>query len=95
MENNIGYILCKVWRWPVVKDKHIKMKARIHVLGIFVFDLDGECKFIKKQNNIVIKEICSSGSINRISSYSSNQGSSQEVLGPKNMQIANTQVATT
>jgi len=58
MENNIGYILCKVhvWKWPVENDKHIKMKPRIYVL--FVFDLDGECKFIKKQNIIAIKEIC-------------------------------------
>ena len=46
-ENNIGYILCKVhvWKWPVVKDKHIKMKPLIYVL--FALDLDGECKFIK------------------------------------------------
>ena len=46
-ENNIGYILCKihVWNWPVVKDKHIKTKPRIYVP--FVFDLGGECKFIK------------------------------------------------
>jgi len=29
------------------KDKHIKIKSRIYVL--FVFDLDGECKFIKKR----------------------------------------------
>jgi len=51
MENNIGYILCKVhvWKWPVENDKHIKMKPRIYVL--FVFDLDGECKFIKKQKH--------------------------------------------
>jgi len=46
-----------VWKWPVVKDKHIKIKPTICVL--FVFDLDGKCKFIKKQNIIVIKEICS------------------------------------
>jgi len=45
-----------MWKWPVVKDKHIRMKPRIYVL--FVFDLGGECKFIKKQNNIVVKEIC-------------------------------------
>jgi len=36
-----------VWKWPVVKDKHIKMKPRIYVL--FVFDLDGESKFIKNK----------------------------------------------
>ena len=43
-KNNTGYILFKVhvWKWPVVKDRHIKMKPRIYVL--FVFDLDGECK---------------------------------------------------
>jgi len=41
-EYNVGYILCKVpvWKWPVVKDKHIKMKPRTYVL--FVSDLDGE-----------------------------------------------------
>jgi len=46
---NIGYVLCKVhvWKWPVVKDKHIKMKPRIYIL--FVFHLDGECKFIKNK----------------------------------------------
>ena len=44
---NVGYIICKihVWKWPVVKDKHTKMKPRIYVP--FVFDLDGECKFNK------------------------------------------------
>jgi len=40
-------ILFAKYTWPAVKDKHIKMKPRIHVL--FVFDLDGECKFIKKK----------------------------------------------
>jgi len=47
--------------------------------------LDGEGKFIKKENNIVIKEICSwlpHFSANRISSYSSNQGGSQEHISP-------------
>jgi len=38
-----------VWKWPVVKDKHIKIKPRICVL--FVFDLYGECKFIKNKTN--------------------------------------------
>ena len=49
MENNIGYILCTVhiWKWPVVKDTRIKMKPKIYVL--FVFDLDGECKFINNK----------------------------------------------
>jgi len=49
-ENTIGYILLQsthVWKCPVVKDKHIKIKPRIYVL--FVFDLDGECKFIKNK----------------------------------------------
>jgi len=32
---------------PVVKHKHIGMKPGICIL--FVFDLDGECKFIKKK----------------------------------------------
>jgi len=32
---------------PVVKHKHIGMKPGIYIL--FVFDLDGECKFIKKK----------------------------------------------
>ena len=49
-----------MWKWSVVKDKHVKMKSRIYVL--FVFDLDDECKFVKKQNNIVIIETCSIGS---------------------------------
>ena len=47
--------------------------------------LDGEGKFIKKENNIVIKEICSwlpHFSANRISSYTSNQGGSQEHISP-------------
>ena len=39
-----------VWKWLVVKDKHIKIKPRIYVL--FVFDWDNECRFIKN-NNIV------------------------------------------
>ena len=48
-KNSISYILCKVdvWKWPVVKGKHIKMKPRIYVL--FVFYLDGECKFVKNK----------------------------------------------
>jgi len=49
---NIGYILCKVhvWKWPIVNDKHVKKKPIIYVLGpLFLFDLDGECKFIKNK----------------------------------------------
>jgi len=38
-----------VWKWLAVKDKHIKMKSRIYVGLLFVFDLDGECKFIKNK----------------------------------------------
>ena len=34
-----------VWKWPVIKYKHIKIKHRICVL--FVFYLDDECKFSK------------------------------------------------
>ena len=30
-----------MWKWPVVKDKYIKMKPIIYVL--FVFDLDNKC----------------------------------------------------
>jgi len=36
-----------LWKWPVVKDKHIKIKPRI--CALFVFDLDGEYKFIKNK----------------------------------------------
>ena len=48
-ENSTGYIFCKVymWKWPVVKDKNVKMKPRIYAL--FVFDLDYECRFIKNK----------------------------------------------
>jgi len=46
-----------VWKWPVVKYKHIKINPRICVLFI-LFDLDGEANSLK-QNIIVIKEICS------------------------------------
>jgi len=51
-----GYILCKVhvWKWPVVEDKHIKMKPRIYVL--FVFDLAGESKFIKNKTLQLLKK---------------------------------------
>jgi len=49
-ENTIGYIHRKVhvWKWPVVKDKHDKMKPRIYVL--FVFDLDSECNALKTKH---------------------------------------------
>jgi len=38
-ENNIGYILCRVHvlKWPVVKDKHIRIKPRIYVLFILCY----------------------------------------------------------
>ena len=59
-----------MWKWPVVKEKHSKMQPRIYVL--FVFHLDGECKFIKNRA-ISLLEICSIGcrlfSVNRISLY--------------------------
>ena len=51
IKREIGYILCElglnVWKWPIVKYKHIKIKPRICYTVYFVFDLDGECKFIK------------------------------------------------
>jgi len=43
----LATFLAEVHEWPIIKDKHIKMKPRIYVL--FVFDLDGECKFIKNK----------------------------------------------
>ena len=48
-ENNIGEILCKVhvWKWPVVKDTHIKIEPRICVL--FVFDLNDKHKLVKNK----------------------------------------------
>ena len=48
------------------KDKHIKMKPRIYVL--FVFDLDGECKFIKNKTLELLKKYvlgCDLGWVNR------------------------------
>jgi len=39
-----------VWKWPVVKYKRIK-KSQEFVYIHFVFDLDGECKFIKTKQN--------------------------------------------
>jgi len=36
-----------MWKWPDVKEKHIKTKPKIYVL--FEFDLDGERKFIKNK----------------------------------------------
>jgi len=41
----------------VVKDKHIKMKPIIYAL--FLFDLDGDCKFIKNRTFFMIREIYS------------------------------------
>jgi len=47
-------MLCKVyvWKWPVVKYKHIKIKPRVcyRPTIYFVFDLDGESKFIKTKH---------------------------------------------
>jgi len=44
-------MLCRVhvWKWPVVKYKHIK-KAKNLYTSYFVFDLDGECKFMKTKH---------------------------------------------
>ena len=36
-----------MWKWPVIKDRDFRIKPRICVL--FVFDLDGECRFIKNK----------------------------------------------
>jgi len=44
----LATFFAEVHEWPIIKDKHIKMKPRIYVL--FVFDLDGECKFIKRKH---------------------------------------------
>jgi len=41
--------MCVEWKWPVLKYEHIKLKPRICVL-FFVFDLDGECKFVKTKH---------------------------------------------
>jgi len=57
MENNIGYILCKVhvWKWPVVKYWRLltfllcQNKAKNLCTIYFVFDFDDECKFIKNK----------------------------------------------
>jgi len=55
-ENTVSYILGKVHvcKWPVVKDKHIKVKPRIYVQ--FVFVLDGECKFTKNKKLQLLKK---------------------------------------
>ena len=46
------------------------------------FDLDGQCKFIKNKTSYLLKKYVLGCylSVNRISSYSSNQGDSQELL---------------
>ena len=61
MEREICYILCKVhvWKWTVVKYKHIKIKPRIRVLFILCLTWTVNANSLK-QNMIVIKEICSS-----------------------------------
>jgi len=63
-----GESVCRiiVWKRPVVKDKHIKMKPRIYVLC--VFDLDGEYKFIKNKTLWLLKKYvlgCNLGWMNR------------------------------
>ena len=47
-----------VWKWPVVKYKHIKIKPRICVLFILCLTWTVNANSLK-QNIIVIKEICS------------------------------------
>ena len=62
----IALIALHVWKRPVVKDKHIKMKPRIYVLC--VFDLDGEYKFIKNKTLWLLKKYvlgCNLGWMNR------------------------------
>jgi len=44
----------RVWKWPVVKDKHMKMKPKICVL--FAFDFVGECRFIKNKTLYLLKK---------------------------------------
>ena len=60
LKRQIGYILCKVhvWKWPVVKNKHIKIKPRICILFILCLTWTMNANSLK-QNIIVIKEICS------------------------------------
>jgi len=61
IKKKIGYILCQVhvWKWPVVKYKHIKIKPRICILFILCFTWTVNANSLK-QNIIVLKEICSS-----------------------------------
>ena len=61
-----GESVCRiiVWKRPVVKDKHIKMKPRIYVLCV----LDGEYKFIKNKTLGLLKKYvlgCNLGWMNR------------------------------
>ena len=48
-----------VWKWPVVKYKHIKIKPRICLLFILCLTWTVNANSLK-QNITVIKEICSS-----------------------------------
>ena len=48
-----------VWKWPVVKYKHIKIKPKICILFILCLTWTVNANSLK-QNIIVIKEICSS-----------------------------------
>jgi len=70
-----------VWKWPVVKYKHIKIKPRICVLFILRLTWTVNANLLK-QNIVVIKEICSWLPLFckqvKISSYSSRQTGSQE-----------------
>jgi len=47
-----------VWKWPVIKYKHIKIKPRICILFILCLTWMVNANSLK-QNIIVIKEICS------------------------------------
>jgi len=60
IKREIGYMLCKVhvWKWPVVKYKHIKIKSRTCILFILCLTWMVNANSLK-QNNIVLKEICS------------------------------------
>jgi len=59
------------------KNKNVEIKPIIYVL--FVFDLDGECKFIKNKTTWLLRKCVQFFfSVNRIFFCSSNQGGSQE-----------------
>jgi len=41
--------IVQVWKWPVAKYKHQNKAKNLYTI-YFVFDLDGECKFIKTKH---------------------------------------------